>query len=510
MPADEDAEPDPARDHFLAVGTLDPDRARLIAPAREEDSSDETGLHYPEDGSATGLVEAGRDYHAREPVDYQDSPDDYTDAPEAWDEPQWAHLPPMPRRRAVLPAPTGTPKIPSLIRPPAAAPPSAAPPETTPSQDFTRQLSDAEKRELAPAPAPPLAKPQPVLPGPFGAAPASPLALGVTLPAPAGPPLPPPPSEIPDLLPPLEPLRPLQPLPEEKTRFWSTGKIAAIAAVGGGLAVAAAVVVAVAVVRPKSRPTVEPPRVQRAASPARSVASAPREPQITVKSVKSEEAPASGEEAGEAAAASGEEAPAATEGAGPKPARPKSVKTAKTSKAGKASKAPRAAKRAPEADPDELLAAGTARKSTPKKGKAATKEPDADEILAAGTGPSKKARGGGDPDAILAAGSGRAKKAPEAPAAETGPTREQLKAQIQGAIRQVLPQARSCHDRHGQSGRVWVVVVLKPGAAVPEVTVEGAFAGTPTGFCVLRALEGARLPRVTGKDVTIRYPFDLQ
>ena len=84
------------------------------------------------------------------------------------------------------------------------------------------------------------------------------------------------------------------------------------------------------------------------------------------------------------------------------------------------------------------------------------------------------------------------------------------KAIPQSFFRQVLPQARSCHDRHGQSGRVWVVVVLKPGAMVPEVTVEGAFAGTPTGFCVMRALEGARLPRVTGNEVKIRYPFDLQ
>ncbi len=94
-------------------------------------------------------------------------------------------------------------------------------------------------------------------------------------------------------------------------------------------------------------------------------------------------------------------------------------------------------------------------------------------------------------------------------AAPAGLPVQPSKASIRATMRSVLPRIRSCHDKHRQTGTIRVSLTIR-GNGTADVDIIGAFAGTPTGFCVLGALERRTFPRFTGKPVRLVYPYNLQ
>jgi hypothetical protein len=341
------------------------------------------------------------------------------------------------------------------------------------------------------------------------------------------------------------------------------GKIAAAAAIGGGLAVALAVVVVVSLVRPKQRTLVELPKAQdveaarqEARRTAREVAAAasttsrqapatptPATPTptptptstsngktaeipITVKSKAAGEtrpstaappAPEPKRPAAKAGAPAPAPRPAARAAPGKKPSRARvtRVKHRRASKhsSKRASKRSRAASRRRSggsgklaSEVDALLAAGSRRRNRP----AATA--DADAILSAGTKPRRKAAGSPssssdnvDADAILAAGTKPRRKSSSG--ADGAKSINQV--QIRAAMRRIMPKVRACYEKYGEAGLVRVKVTVRP-TGKADGTVVGKFAGTPTGFCVLGGVYKAVFPRFTGKPITFTYPFKLQ
>jgi hypothetical protein len=494
---------------------LDPGR---VPEQGGEESTNETVVHFagePPADEATRLhaKSGGGSWEppAQEPweEEQQQEWDPPQPQPQLQPQPQpWEQLPAVPRRRAMLPAPTGTSKRLDSIAP--VVSPVVAPPVNQAADDHTRPLSDLEKRSAVgpgelnrPGTTLPLPElnPLPPLGPPLGLAP-----LGL---APAlGPPLPPPPKSAFD-----EGLKPvgvviapsLHVEEDEEPTFWTTGKIAAAAAIGGGLAVAAAIVLAVMLVRPKPKVIVEAPRVLTpviAPTKASIPSPVPPTPEVAIKvkvnAPPEEEPVASPEKAAEPEKREPVEkaVPVSKTKSAKQAKKGKTVKIAKASK----SKTPKAATGGGVAD--DLLAAG----STPRAKKSTSPSADPDEILAAGgaSGGKKPKKAAVSDDELLGGGKPAAKKV-EAVAGATTLSRQQ----IQAAIVQILPKARSCHDKYGQSGRVDVLVVLKPNNGVPEFTIQGDFEGSPTGFCVLRALEHARFPTFTGKPISFKYPFQL-
>jgi len=412
----------------------------------------------------------------------------------------WQQVPVMPPRKAVLPSPTGTPMHPVLTSP------------TGESEDHTRPLTQDERAAAGfPPPAgllpdsqgpqPPLVGGQPPMPRPTASTPSGmPVltpALGPQTLAPVG-------------GQPGQPGHLLVPVAEEEP-FWSMGKIAAAAAIGGGLAVALAVVVVVSMVRPKQHTLVELPKTPN-------VEASKREIERTATEIKAKTAPKP------RAKAKGDDVEISIKAPQPEQPKPAKVALAKA-EPGKAEtarpvvtrvKKPRPARRRvthrrrPKrkrrsgnlgSEVDALLASGSRRsKRRPARSAAA----DADAILAAGTRPSKKAApAAATADDILAAGTRPRKKAPSARPRSLDQT------QIRASMRGVMPHVRNCYDKYGQGGLVKVKVTLKPNGKATGVVV-GKLAGTPTGFCVLGGVYKARFPKFSGNPITFVYPFRLQ
>jgi hypothetical protein len=79
--------------------------------------------------------------------------------------------------------------------------------------------------------------------------------------------------------------------------------------------------------------------------------------------------------------------------------------------------------------------------------------------------------------------------------------------QVQRGIELLRTQLVACAgDRHGTS---LTQLTISPEGRVTHSLIEGAFAGTPAGSCMARALRGARFPRFASEAFTVRYPFRL-
>jgi hypothetical protein len=410
--------------------------------------------------------------------------------------PSLDQVPVIPPRKAILPSPTGVPQspLPSAVKTQESIPRQASIP------DHTRPLTSSEKAVAAKPPTVDL--PPVTVTGPPGStgqepAPGFPVltpTLGVR-------------SVFEDKLKPVgSPAGPGHLLTPEAPPFWTTGKIAAAAAIGGGLAVALTVVVVVSLVRPKSPTVVVAGRsVQKA--PAKKTQKAPpkvkpegvkpkiENVQITVQN-KSEDAV----EKRPKAKAPGPEVKER------KPSKKVSKRTARASRSKKRKrKRPRKrrqrARRSAGPDVDQLL--GVSRKAAKKPDKDGA---DPDAILAAGKKAEEPDRDGADPDAILAAGSKR-KSAPKR--ADPGLPRTLSKTQIRAVMRRAMPRVRGCYDKYRQAGLVQVRITVKPNGRA-DGTVVGKFAGTATGFCVLGGIHKAVFPKFSGAPITFTYPFKLE
>jgi hypothetical protein len=79
--------------------------------------------------------------------------------------------------------------------------------------------------------------------------------------------------------------------------------------------------------------------------------------------------------------------------------------------------------------------------------------------------------------------------------------------QVQNGLESVRGQLQSCAA--GAHGRTTANVTVSGAGRVTYVTIEGAFAGTPQGSCMARALRGAQFPQFATPQLRVRYPFAL-
>jgi hypothetical protein len=79
--------------------------------------------------------------------------------------------------------------------------------------------------------------------------------------------------------------------------------------------------------------------------------------------------------------------------------------------------------------------------------------------------------------------------------------------QVQNGLESVRGELQSCAA--GAHGRTTANVTVSGAGRVTYVTIEGAFAGTPQGSCMARALRGAQFPQFATPQLRVRYPFAL-
>jgi hypothetical protein len=89
------------------------------------------------------------------------------------------------------------------------------------------------------------------------------------------------------------------------------------------------------------------------------------------------------------------------------------------------------------------------------------------------------------------------------PAMPNQPSREDIKAGLQN-VRAALQACAG--PAHGMST---AHVTIAGTGRVAAATIEGAFAGTPQGSCMARALRGAAFPRFGAPSLQVTYPFRL-
>lgn len=83
------------------------------------------------------------------------------------------------------------------------------------------------------------------------------------------------------------------------------------------------------------------------------------------------------------------------------------------------------------------------------------------------------------------------------------PSRDQIKTAIEGARAAVQACAGASH------GLTTAHITILGSGRVSATNIEGAFAGTPQGSCMARALRGATFPRFSASSLQVTYPFRL-
>jgi hypothetical protein len=94
-----------------------------------------------------------------------------------------------------------------------------------------------------------------------------------------------------------------------------------------------------------------------------------------------------------------------------------------------------------------------------------------------------------------------------APATQ-GPVPQTLtRTQVQAALESMRDQLQTCAA--GAHGRMKANVTISGAGRVTYATIEGAFAGTPQGSCMARALRGTQFPQFASPLLRVGYPFAL-
>ena len=91
-----------------------------------------------------------------------------------------------------------------------------------------------------------------------------------------------------------------------------------------------------------------------------------------------------------------------------------------------------------------------------------------------------------------------------APSAPKG-AQQLTRAQVQAGIEATRPALVRCAA--GAPGEIMASVTISSAGRVTHATVDGAFAGTPQGSCMARALRAAQFPAFTSAQLRVRYPF---
>ncbi|MBI4508178.1 MAG: zinc-ribbon domain-containing protein [Deltaproteobacteria bacterium] len=78
---------------------------------------------------------------------------------------------------------------------------------------------------------------------------------------------------------------------------------------------------------------------------------------------------------------------------------------------------------------------------------------------------------------------------------------------IVSGIGTVRGRVMSCNDQYKVAGTVMVKLLIDNDGTVSSASVQGSFAGTPTGSCVERATKAARFKKFSGAKVPVQYPF---
>jgi hypothetical protein len=95
------------------------------------------------------------------------------------------------------------------------------------------------------------------------------------------------------------------------------------------------------------------------------------------------------------------------------------------------------------------------------------------------------------------------------PAADNLPTQLTM-ALIADSMAKIRPQVFACYQQHQSPGTLELIYVVAGNGTVQSVAVGPAFAGTPTGQCVLQAAKDARFPPFKLDQQKFTYPFFLR
>jgi hypothetical protein len=108
--------------------------------------------------------------------------------------------------------------------------------------------------------------------------------------------------------------------------------------------------------------------------------------------------------------------------------------------------------------------------------------------------------------AVASSGSA-ATPTPAQPVAQ-GPVPQTLtRTQVQTVLESMRAELQTCAA--GEHGRMKANVTISGAGRVTYATIEGAFAGTPQGSCMARALRGAQFPQFASPQLRVGYPFAL-
>ena len=95
------------------------------------------------------------------------------------------------------------------------------------------------------------------------------------------------------------------------------------------------------------------------------------------------------------------------------------------------------------------------------------------------------------------------------PAADDLPA-QLTKALIADSMAKIRPQVFACYQQFKSPGTLELIYVVAGNGTVQSVAVGPAFAGTPTGLCVLTAAKDAHFPPFKMEQQKFTYPFFLR
>ncbi|HKU43336.1 MAG TPA: hypothetical protein VJR89_34480 [Polyangiales bacterium] len=109
------------------------------------------------------------------------------------------------------------------------------------------------------------------------------------------------------------------------------------------------------------------------------------------------------------------------------------------------------------------------------------------------------------PPVVASAPQAAAITAAETPAKVVAPTAPLSRAQVQAGLERVRAALQSCAS--GKHGRIVASVTISGAGRVTYSAIEGAFAGTPQGSCMARALRSAQFPPSASEQLRVSYPY---
>jgi hypothetical protein len=143
--------------------------------------------------------------------------------------------------------------------------------------------------------------------------------------------------------------------------------------------------------------------------------------------------------------------------------------------------------------------------SSPGKGAQPTPEP-----AAPAPAPPKPKKGGSIDDLLDQVGSNRRGGGGEEPKPKKAPAAALpalSQSDIVSAMKAVQPRVKECYNQYKVPGSAMVTIAVSKGGRIASASVQGKFAGTPTGTCVEAAAKTAKFPPCEA--MSFPWPFQL-